>query len=318
MRVLSWLIKISITLLIVAVIGFLVSREILLSVGVSKLSQSVQTLRNHHKRGTYYDVCTRKGSQVIEGSDFVTYQIRFTSSSEYVLEAVCSQLEFDPILIEKQSLPRFVTKIPGQSGFIFSRELVTGVDLGAFYGLQNMMQKSLGYALPVSKQKKLALKNMQMIHAEPDQYLDEGPISSCSGYGYVCCDNLTQQGVGEQISGLVSCDQTCFSSCVTRPSLLSFTTSPIFDPKTRKLQISKDAGVEFNFVVDEGNSNSVFARVDFGDGEEKELKVGESKTTHRYLCRKNSCLYKASIELEDEWGVRSVPSSISSISIEVL
>jgi len=60
------------------------------------------------------------------------------------------------------------------------------------------------------------------------------------------------------------------------------------------------------------------ARINYGDGESETVTAAEGKTTHRYTCATVLCKYQASIELEDDWGVKSVDSSISRISIEVL
>ncbi|MBU0978659.1 MAG: hypothetical protein ABIJ03_00500 [Patescibacteria group bacterium] len=313
MRVLALLIKLTVILVVLGLIMLFVGREIVLSMGLANISESVQALRNYQKRSIYYDVCTRKGSQVMEGTDFVTYQLRFTSSTDYVLEAICAQLEFDPVLIEKKSLPRFTSKKPGDSGLIMSRDKVTGIQLVAL----NELAKSLDLDF-IAKHKAVAVNNMQLVYPQTDQLLDEGPISSCAGYGYVCCDNLTRQGIGEQITGLADCPDTCFSSCETRPSLLSFTTNPLFDPKTRKIKISQGSGLEFHFVVDGGKSQSVLARINYGDGQTDAVTALDGKTSHRYVCPSAPCYYQAVIELEDDWGVKSIDSSITRINIEVL
>ena len=314
MRVLSLLIKLFSLLFVLVVVVFLIGREVVLSMGVSNIKDSVLTLRDHQKRSTYYDVCNRKGSQVIEGFEFVTYQLRFTSSTEYVLEAVCAQLEFDPVLIEKKSLPRFVSKVPGASGFLMSRDKVTGIELEAFGEIEKMLDLSF----PISKQKTVAVNNMQLVYPQTDQFFDEGPVSSCEGYGYLCCDNLTQQGIGEQISGADGCPDTCFADCETRPSLLSFTTNPLLNPKTRTIQISRNSGLEFHFVVDGGDSRAVKVNIDYGDGETESVSAEEGRSIHRYACSTHYCRYQAHIELEDNWGVKSVETSINRINIEVL
>ena len=304
--------------LVLGLIAFLIGREILLAKAVSSIKDAVVVLRAAKYKNLYFDICQRKGSQIFDGVDLVTYQLRFSSSADYVLEAVCAQLEFDPILIEKKSLPSYVEKVPGSSGLVYSSQSEDGFELVAFGDLQATIMESVGFKLPISKTQAIALEAGKLVYPESMEFVTEGPVTNCEGYGFDCCDPLTEQGVGEEITGLKSCPNACFSSCINRPSLLSFTTSPFYNPQTRRLQISRGSGVEFHYVVDGSDADQVKAKIDFGDGETRDLAAGETSTTHRYQCAYGTCEYEATIILMDKWGVKSYPSSISKIVIEVL
>ncbi|MBU0974754.1 hypothetical protein KKD03_03585, partial [Patescibacteria group bacterium] len=132
-----------------------------------------------------------------------------------------------------------------------------------------------------------------------------------------CCQDVSQTGVGDKITGLVDCEKTCYSSCATRPVILSFNSNPLFDPQLRSLTVSSEDTVEFTYVADAGKATTVGGVLDFGDGKKLPISGFAGQSSHTYSCTRASCEYIVRLVLEDNWGVESAETNISKIKIIV-
>lgn len=322
MRVLKFLLGWLFLLSILALVGFLITREVLLRFSISSLRHDLVALQEAEARGLYVAECASRGGQALADKPPVRYQLRFSSDNEYVLEAVCSQVRFDPILIDTGTLPPWTTKAPGQSGFVWEELRRTGVQVVVFgelaQGLERILPKSpvgLGF---LTRSKFLVVDNRQIMTASQAE-LDwrHGPQTVCAGYGYACCDRVTQAGVGEQLVGLEDCPEHCFAECINRPTLLSFSSQPFFDPATRTVAISSGAQVEFAYVAQADDLDSLVARIDYGDGQWIELTDNQTQVTHVYECDRAECQYQVAITLIDDKGVESIVSPLSQLTVVV-
>lgn len=317
MRILKLFFSALVIVTISTVIGLFALREALLFWGGSTVRKSLQTVVLTQNRGGYTSQCQQLGSTALSGEQLVKYQLRFLSSTEYVLEAICEGFSFDPILIERKSLPKFVTKVPGTSGFLLTLDN-SGIGLQVF--AQEIKKATQMSGIDFSfflKQKNIIAQNGIVVDDTELYALGNGPVTSCEGYGYQCCNETSHVGLGDKINGLVDCELSCFSSCATRPIILSFNSSPLMDPVTRTSTIKNGDVVEFTYVADAGAADSVAGVLDFGDGKKLPVTGLAAQTSHTYTCQLYQCTYEVSLVLEDNWGISSAPTTVSKITILV-
>ncbi len=317
MRIIKLLFSAIIIFLIITVVGFFIARESLLFWGSSKIKKSVSTLTISKNRDSFISQCKQLGSTFVNGEDIVTYRLRFLSSKEYLLEAVCSQFSYDPILIEQVDLPNFVTKVPGTSGFLLGSR-PNGIEIQVFAEEISKISEAIKIDLSgLLRKQVLIVEDGSISNNGDERFIGGGPVTSCNGYGYECCQDVSQTGVGDKITGLVDCEKSCFASCATRPVVLSFNSNPLFDPKLRSLEITNGATVEYTYVADAGKATTVGGVLDFGDGKKLPISGLAGQSSHTYSCTKPSCEYTVRLVLEDNWGVESAETNISKIKIIV-
>lgn len=299
MRIIKIIVSTLLKLAIIALVVGLVGREVLLNIGVSRLQSSLSLLRRKAASESYYQACRKKGSIFVEGDQMGVLQLRFVSSSEYVIEVLCSQYSVDPIMVEQRQLPPLVKKVVGNSGVIWGDER-SGVRL-EIYG----------------RQSGLGVENQQIIQLKPEDELGIGPRASCVGYGYSCCQAESQQGVGQLQSKATDCTRSCYSSCVSRPVVLAFVTQPAVNQQTRTLYIKPGEEAMFSFVLDQGQAQQVKTRVVYGDGSSDDFLTTQGTSSHRYQCQEKQCQYWARIEAIDDQRVTTAQLPVNQIKIVV-
>jgi len=316
MRVLKLLFSALVIFLVFATISFFISRESLLYLGSSRIKSGLRELSLARNKDAFISQCKQLGSTNTNGEDIVSYRLRFLSSQEFVLEAVCAQFPLDPIVIKRASLPQFVSKVAGTSGFELNTQ--SGIELQVFFDelkkIQEVTNLNLG---KLSKIKVLVADDGVVLDGSNVNYLGNGPVTSCVGYGYQCCDEISSIGVGSKISGLVDCEQNCYLNCAKRPVILSFNTNPFINPRTRSLNIGNNETVEFTYVADAGKDVSVGGVIDFGDGKKAPVSGLAGQTSHLYSCTRSVCNYAVKLSLEDNWGVSSAKTGVSEIKVIV-
>lgn len=303
-------------------LAFLGVREFVMGKGTTTLKNSLRELVQVARANPYDKHCTGKGLSLEGGEKKAQIQLRFVSSSEYLLEVVCPGFAFEPIVIRQYELPSGVIKVPGNSGFVYSEENLSGVALEVFGELEKMVRE-LFPTLPeesIAKQVAVTLRessimigSVQLLATAP-----QGPVTSCSGYGFYCCQEETEQGVGDQLAGLRECKSSCFAQCVPRPTVLALNTNPFFDDaKNRLVVVSPGSTVEFLVVTSTTSEVGTTATFDFGDGESAISSDLSIPTPHVFSCATTSCSYVTTVTLTDAQGVRSVASPISTVTVRV-
>lgn len=316
MQVIKTLVVILFVISALALCCFFVSRELFLWWGVSSFKDSLASLQQSTQGGSYVQECARRTENSATGNPQV--QLRFTSNTEYVIEAVCSQFSANPILIEKKQLTPFITKVPGSSGVIWG-DARSSVKLAVFEDLVKMVKDMLKINVAfLEKTKTIGVDGSSLLMTTETVDLGEGPITSCEGYGYQCCQSETEIGVGEHISGVPACEKSCYSSCSKRPVILAFNSNPLLDPKNRQVVINSGNSITFNYVGDSTSDTNLQAFIDYGDRTPEEKLVGSvGQATHAYTCLTSTCVYTAKLRLHDTWGVDSFDSVLSSIQVKV-
>lgn len=318
MRILRLIISAFLFFAVIIVAGFFLVRELLLYWGTSNIRSSLREMVLARNRGSFSSQCNEFGSRAIGNDSLVTYQLRFISSTEYLVEAVCSGFQYDPILIAQGELPQFVTKVPGTSGFNFGFEQ-SAIEIEVFSHEIEKITQSTGFDFSfLSKKRYLVTENGVLIKADEMGYVPEGPVTVCSGYGYQCCNEVSHFGVGDRITGLPDCEQSCYSSCASRPVVLSFNSNPLLDQKTRSVTVQSGSSVQFTFVGDSGKATSMSGILDFGDGDKAPVSGLAGQVSHIYECKLARCEYEVKITLEDNWGVKSADLNSNKMKVIVI
>jgi len=316
MRVLRILFTGFFVVVLLAVGAFFGAREVLLWWASRSLTQAVAELARTQVKGTYAQQCQRLVGSNVFTAITPEYQLRFLSNTEYALEVVCGDTVKEPILISRKQLPILVSKVPGSSGILPTAPL-SGVRLTVFAEQLAILQEFIGYlpAFLVRERAVVLSQGAVLVDTNPAE-LGVGPSTSCEGYGYICCDSQTQMGAGESLTGAQNCPTACFSSCISRPVLLSFTTSPFLSPQTRSLTVASGGTVSFHYVADAGKAElTVVLR--FGDGQQTQLQGATGSVDHRYTCPTATCQYTAQLELTDSWGVSALPGKLEAVAVTV-
>lgn len=315
MRILNYLFFSVVFVLIVSVVGFLFSRELVLFIARTQLDSSLTQLSKARATGTVQSVCLQRSGAVSE--DSITYQLRFTSSSEYVLEGICPGFSQEPVFIDQKKLPVFTTKALGNSGFIL-KPAEHGIILQAFKKEIEVVAKVLQTDLQfLEREKTLIVQNGSLTNKTNTELLGVGPTASCEGYGYSCCDLTASVGEGDQLLGVRGCEQSCFTSCSARPVVLSFNSSPFPEPTTRTVTIARGESIQFNYTISSSESKLAQAQIAFGDGNTTQLSELFGQVAHTYACAQASCTYTAILTAENAMGNSSAQTSISTIKIVV-
>ncbi len=301
MRIIKFLLASAVALLIFGGIGLFLGREALLLWGVTQIKTDLARLQGiSHNYGDYARQCRQKGS-VLETNLIESYQLRFISPTDYVLEVVCAEFRLDPIVVASKSLPPYVRKLPGNAGILWGNA-PSGIVVDAF-----------------GRRRTIVVEQEQMFFEGFDETasLGVGPVSSCAGYGFSCCQEETESGTGDQYVGVTDCPRSCYSECVKKPVILSFTSDPFMDPKTRTTTISSGEEVLFSYVIDSQGGEGHTVTVDFGDGEDQTLTELSSTATHQYRCTTGRCRYTARLLVTDNQGIQSAETALSKIQVAV-
>lgn len=343
MRVLKIFFTSIILLFIVAAVGGLISREILLSAGLNQLKGDMKFLAQTSTGGDFFKQCLEYsgGSFVDEGS-MVRNQIRFTSDSDYVLESVCKASESVRKVIKNKSLPPLVRRSPGQSGLVQGQS-GHGMEISIF-GRSGVVYEDENVFFSTTSD----VTDLGVV-------LNEGPATVCSGYGYVCCSDDYQAGQDSFQPNALDCPRSCYSSCVEKPVVLTFNSEPAVEDNTRTVSLNSGDFIEFIYTISDIKGD-VFARdnifeenadqlrwdekllnilnkysqqetntdeiadieISFGDGTSEKLLDLHGRTEHTYTCeRKSICIYNVTIQATTKFGISSSLDGVSKIQVQV-
>lgn len=286
---------------IIAAAVFFIGREFILTMGTSAMKNSLKEVASISKNsGVYAAECRKKGIIELDESSIKAIQLRFTSDTSYQIEVICRQFSLDPIIVTTGELPRFVQKTPGYSGVEWGEEF-SGVAIESFGKVKSVYVEDSSIYLGSLDDVEGAI----------------GPITSCEGQGFTCCQVDTTFGQGDQINNVTDCPQSCFASCVKRPVVLSVSTQPFFDLKTRVLTANKGDQMIVAYVIDPAGAKDLDVTIDFGDGETKHMTEYAGDATHQYHCNKESCRYDLQVTAINEDGIEAARTSITRVTVIV-
>lgn len=302
MRIIKFLFSGFVVTAIVALVAFFIARESLLVWALADLKTSISVLRQIEKNPRAYALECRQKGTTVETDVIDKLQLRFISPTEYVLEVVCTQFSLDPIILQTKQLPQFVTKLPGNTGLIWGDS-----------------PSAIGISV-LGRSRAIIIEQKEVLYSPIDENFSYGvgPISSCRAYGFYCCNQDTQLGKGDQYNGVSDCPLSCYSQCLTRPIVLSFTSDPYMDINTRITQAKTGEMVTFSYVVNANSSLDDYQVIlETGDGNSYNAKKESGIFEHRYDCQAGKCSYEALLKVVNSDGIESARLTINSIRVEV-
>lgn len=302
MRIIKFLVGTLLFFVIAGGITALIGREVLLMLGAAKLRSSVSSLNSVARNtGSYLIECRNKlgGTSLEQPIDYL--QLRFTSDTTYQLEVVCQRFYSDPIVISEEKLPPMVTKMPGYSGFIWGEGYSTTVGL-EIYGRRSFV----------------SLKdNTLLTEGDDTQENQVGPVTTCSGYGYTCCNPDTTQGQGNTETQALDCPATCFAACAEKPMVLSLTTEPFYNPQNREVTAGVGEPIAFNYLISNAGAPVYTVKIDYGDGQSDQAMAETGQFHHAYTCTQAECRYTARMTVVTDTGVTSVSSPLAQVQVVI-
>jgi hypothetical protein len=300
MRILRFILTSGLLIGVIAVLGFFIGREVWLEVASAQVRSAAQELRQiaRNPQG-YAEQCLQRGS--LRGQSLIeSLQVRFIDDRSYVIEAVCNQFRLDPIVINSGTLPLFVTKLPGSSGITWG-EKSSGVTVALWGRTRSVLVENEEITKPSS----IDLKRVS------------GPVTSCQGYGYQCCDAAVSMGEGEPFAQVLDCPKSCFASCQARPILLSFSSDPFPDPATRELEARAGEPITFSYILELPSGRVPTVTVDYGDGEVATSAKDNDSLSHTYSCLQALCRYQVDLKVVDDTGSTTNETPISRLIVNV-
>lgn len=312
--------------LIVAICGILVAKVVLLKLASSQVSKATLELERNRFARTVHTHCQALGA-FDSGTDqytVVTQHVRFTSDTEYVQEGVCPGFSLAPIELGTFELPAFTSKVAGSSGIVTGQDAESGIELQVFAReverVAQFVPPTITAALSdifVGK-KSVVLSNGKIVSGIPVEFLaTAGPQSTCSGFGYSCCDVISELGVGQTYARATDCPNNCYSQCDALPVILSFNTSPTLSLRDRSVSIAKNETVTFSYVLDVPDGDQLLGTLDYGDGTSTPVLDAEATVSHMYSCPTTRCTYTAQLTVATVDGKLAPQGSINSATIVV-
>lgn len=310
----------------------LIWQEVALAQAKHRLSERFEAYAQAELPSLVLEHCRQLGSQVTTERPLAQLQLRFLDSREFVLEALCDQYEFSPLILEAGALPSSVIKLPGSAGFRYQ----SGVWRVELQFSPQWLPSELAEWPPLrfllSRRVNLAVQDGQIAKAEDMEASEpDEPRTSCQGYGFQCCDSLAEQGEGERRNAS-DCSERCYARCEPLPQVFLVAVEPGFDRQARAATVGRGELVRFTISGEADVPSQTEAHLDFGDGtswqgamltllggqalEPSEVDR-ESGVEHRYSCARAECHYQVEVTLLDAQGRRSVASERSRLSIRV-
>ncbi len=166
---------------------------------------------------------------------------------------------------------------------------------------------------------KVENKNISSGWSAPQTFA-ANPASTCTGYGYTCCQDQSQQGSGTLYDQATDCPRTCFPSCINRPVVLSFASDPFADGAARIAQIRSGEQVTFSYVVSSEITKNLQVTLNYGDGASDQFHDITGTMAHTYMCKSatnSPCIFTANVHIVDQNAVTSVDTPITKITVSV-
>jgi hypothetical protein len=228
----------------------------------------------------------------------LAYQLRFTSSTEYVIEVVCNRKPVKVLSLETGKLSRGLVKIAGSGIRVPIRKANE-----SYRDVTGLVRLGFGYrVLDVG----LVEGSPKWLTGDKTNPLNEGvyiPATTCEGWGYRCCYPALEMGEGQQEPRATDCPSICYTHCGQRPVLIFFNTDPVLDYRSRTLTVfGPEVLVSFGYEVIDADSALTSVVIDFGDGETHETGMSKGLVQHTYRCGERECLFEARIRATDVTG----------------
>lgn len=312
MRYLTSLAKIVVVLVVLAGLSWLLWKEGGMQLAAWRVRNDFALVRwlVVNPDSNHTNACSRRQSrsQLLPSSSPVKlsgYRLRFITTTEYMVEGVCSDNEKEGVLVKKGYLPPGINKIKGSGIYSvipnYSEALPT-FD-GAVLISNGLRTYEIGYFENELFSRATDTENWNRIGSQATK-------TSCEGWGYRCCSDLIEVGSGEAEKRVLDCERSCYPACLSRPQVVFFNTDPVMDSNNRILEIrGPEFPVSFGYEITDPDGIPNIIIIDFGDGQSQSLTEPKGIIDHSYSCSlSNGCIFTASLSVADMDGL-SLPES---------
>lgn len=323
-KIVTNLILLGLALIILPAIIVFIARESLQWQGVRTVRKDLQAL----SRLSTAKNCEEEYGLVMAQGEQMYRQLRFTSSRAYVLELICPGFPDRPLVSEQRVLSSFMSKIPGSAGIIQRTDIAESyIGIAVFQELvKGLPEKLKPWLSWISRGELIGLSAGEIVikplaknpTLTATSLFGEGPISTCEGYGFSCCNAQTQYGMGDMVNNVPTCPANCYARCSSRPLVVSWRSSPQADWGTNLITLPSGGSVEFFYVLEDGSASGPWsATIDFGDGQQMSVDGKEGTATHEYSCTTSTCEYTASVVAQNALGAESALTELAQLKVIV-
>lgn len=300
MRIAGFFLRTLLTLGILVAVVYFFGGQVWLAVSTRGFIDASKDLETSKINLSSYTRRCQSAPAASSYSSPIAIQLRFLDSTHYQTELRCTLIEDTPVIISSGQLPMFISKEPGSSGFIvdFQSPTISTVTLRAFaatktFTLDTTSQFSDGRSASVSS-----------------------PVTSCSGWGYMCCNQDQERGSGKaQTEGVLDCSGHCYSACSPLPYIQSFTSDP-FPVSENTIRMDTDQlTVTFSYTAAIVGGVPTKVHIDYGDGSGEDSTQSTGSFVHTYSCI-SSCQNTAVVTAFDSNSNSSVVNSTSTLYIK--
>lgn len=274
-----------------------------------ELKRDFSLVRQLAARPQHYKDCLLDS---LAADEFVLkgYQLRFVDERSYVVEAVCASSQKGLLTVRETTLPLNVTKLGG-SGVYIPVPNNENIDAAVII-------KSGWRLLAVGFFDNQVMTKLISDPDLPQEFGEASAITTCQGWGFRCCDELSQVGAGAAPDGVSDCAGGCYQQCLDKPLLVLFATDPLMNAATRTVDIrGARASVGFSYAIDDPDGKIVKTKIDFGDGDAFEDTQERSSAIHEYVCNQTACNFVATLTAVDNDNLPLAESRLSQITVRL-
>jgi hypothetical protein len=275
-----------------------------------ELRSALRLVANLAQEPKHYQECQQLSESdifAIKRYPLVAYQLRFTSPTAFVVEAVCSGSSKPTVEVNSKILPSGSHVVAG-----------TGVEVP----IKTEPEDAQFVVVVGEEVMTYGFKDGEVFSSESEAHYElatgEQPQTTCEGVGLVCCDAQKQVGLGEQQTNVSNCPQTCFASCMNRPQVTLFNSDPPATSLDRQVDLTRsNSTLRISYRIDDPDNTIGSVDVDWGDGEGVSGLPAKHTLDHTYTCLSQQCAYRVVLSAQDTTGLDLLDGRLNWLEVRV-
>ena len=275
-----------------------------------EIRSALRLVENLAQEPKHYEQCQEKTKNDIFADKrypLSAYQLRFTSPSAFVVEAVCSGSSRPTVLVKSRSLPLGSRVVSGTGVAVPIKTEPEDAQFVVAIGETNMI---------------FGFSNSELFAEETEQEIEiasgSQPLTTCEGVGKKCCDAQKQVGNGGSSTVVSDCPNTCFDACMNRPIVTLLNSDPPATSLDRQVSLTKaENGLRISYRIDDPDNTIKSVAVDWGDGQIESGFPAKHTLDHDYFCATNACTYRLTLSAQDTTGLDLLDGRLNWLDVRV-
>lgn len=298
-------------LLIVGVVAFVWGKPMVQSVTTThQIRSALRLVANLSLEPKHFLECQEKSASDIFANNrypLSAYQLRFTSPTTYVIEAVCSGSASSTVAVKSGELPVGSSVLSGTGVAVPIKTVPEDVQFVVRVG-----EVATAYGF----------KNGDVYSEESDQAYEIAsgtqPQTTCEGVGKICCNAQKQVGSGAQQTSVSDCPLTCFDSCMNRPEVTLFNSDPPATSLDRMVNLTRaNSTIRISYRIDDPDNTIQSVDVDWGDGQGASGLQAKDTLEHTYACAQAQCSYAVVLSAQDTTGLDLLDGRLNVLDVHI-